>query len=826
MRFGIGNTQYAVRNWQVALCLAVYASVGLGLAVLLRGLRFDDPYITYRYAENLALGRGFVFNPGEATLITTAPLYAVILALARVLGADIPGASFVIGVVALVVAALALFMLGRRRERARAGFVAGLVLLLSPLAWLTVGFETPLFLAVALLALLAADVRRPVLAGLCASIALGLRGDGFVVLAVVALASLDIKDCRIQLPSLKSPAYAARLIARRLIAPATVVIVAVLVYAPLALWLTAQFGTPLPSTLQTKSAQAVSGLTGFYPNTNYVEGALLLARAYLAQSPLYALVLLAGLAGVARLIHALWRVQSCRGLFLAVLAWMAAHFAGYAVLGVAPYPWYYAPMLPGLACLVAMGFEWLRIPSPAKASPSSSGNSSAASRSLAYAVYLVPLALCLAPLIAGDVAMGNVLHGATPPPPSDVAAKVLPETKVDVYERVGRWLRDTTPADATVGVTELGVISYYSGRNTVDFLGLTQPNHLAAIRHGDFLQALIREQPDYVALTSVNAIYDVDPQHDAWFTALYTSVASFDDARFWGAPMTVWQRMQPRVPISVMLDATPRDLGDGWQVTSVMASAREVIAGEPLFLRLRLQAGPIAGAANEIRTLRVQPVLIAGGDGLPVVSRLIFTSRWRTGESDWLDVPVMPQPDPRPGGYVVTANWMDGTSGASLVKAGTLKVDLDIPAEPSAPVVDLSRGVGVELVAQPLSACLGAALPITVTWRGGSMADPGTGLAADYTAFVHVRDAANHTLAQADGPPRNSTYPTSVWSPGERIPDPHVLTLLADIAPGTYDLVVGLYDPVDNLRWPVDPSPPRTPDGGVRIAQVVVMRCR
>ena len=47
----------------------------------------------------------------------------------------------------------------------------------------------------------------------------------------------------------------------------------------------AQFGTPLPSTLQTKSAQAVSGLTGFYPNTGYVEGALLLARAYLAKYP-------------------------------------------------------------------------------------------------------------------------------------------------------------------------------------------------------------------------------------------------------------------------------------------------------------------------------------------------------------------------------------------------------------------------------------------------------------------------------------------------------------------------------------------------------------
>ena len=42
---------------------------------------FDDAYITYRYARNLAHGDGFVYNRGERVLGTTTPLYTILLAL-------------------------------------------------------------------------------------------------------------------------------------------------------------------------------------------------------------------------------------------------------------------------------------------------------------------------------------------------------------------------------------------------------------------------------------------------------------------------------------------------------------------------------------------------------------------------------------------------------------------------------------------------------------------------------------------------------------------------------------------------------------------------
>lgn len=770
------------------LGLGVYLLLGLALAWLMRGLRTDDPFITYRYVENLAAGQGFAFNPGERSLITTAPLYALLLALLRLAGADVPGASFVIGALSLVAGAGALFALGLRRGTARAGFIAGLGLLLFPLLWLAMGFETLLFAAAALLMALALDAGRFTLAGLLAGVAIGLRGDGLLLLALAI------------------PAAGFRCGRRSL---AALALAAALIYAPLALWLAAQFGSPVPTTLQTKAAQAASGLTGFYPHTTFAEGAVILVRAYFAQSPLFGLILPAALAGAIYWLAGLraearigWGARLGRALsgYGFVIAWMAAHLAGYSAIGVAPYAWYYAPLVPGLMALVGLGAEgFINFTARLRAAP----------QWLRGAVVVLPLC---GPMLIGDAAIVRVLSGAIPPPPAEIAAKVLPETKVDIYARAGRWLNANTPPTATVGMTELGVISYYARRRAVDFLGLTQPEHLDAIRRGDYAQALLREQPDYLALTGVNALYEFDPQKSDWFKAMYTPIASFDDPRFWGSPVTIWRRAGAPLAGVVILDEGAHDLGGGWQVTAISASARDVAGGQPVILRLQLQAGNAMGD----RDLRVQAVALDGADGLPVTSRVIHTDLWRAGEQAWVDFPFLPQPEPRAGGYAITAQW---AGGGPAVVAGKLKAPLNVSANSSAVIAPLSGGVGVELFPDALTLCWNAPTTITLHWRGGDLGP------ADYTAFVHLRDARDNTVVQADGPPRGGAYPTSLWASGEVIPDPHTFPADESAPPGQYVLVVGLYDPVDGARWPVDASPYRTPDGGVKIGEVEVREC-
>ncbi|HEY3343222.1 MAG TPA: hypothetical protein VGK81_14450, partial [Anaerolineae bacterium] len=232
----------------------------------------------------------------------------------------------------------------------------------------------------------------------------------------------------------------------------------------------------------------------------------------------------------------------------------------------------------------------------------------------------------------------------------------------------------------------------------------------------------------------------------------------------------------------------------------------------PLILRLQLKAGQGVGA----RTLRVQAVLIQGGDGLPVASRLIHTSQWQPGEMGWVDVPVMPQLSPAQGGYVVEVSWLEG---GPVVRAGNLKVPLMVQTLTGAQFAPLSQSVAVAVMPQPMNACLGASTPITLTWHGGVMD------LNSYTAFVQLRNGAT-VVASADSPPRQGTYPTTVWSSGEVIPDVHMLQVPANTPVGTYALVVGLYLPENNTRWPVDASGYRTSDGGVKIADVQVRQCQ
>jgi len=75
--------------------------------------------------------------------------------------------------------------------------------------------------------------------------------------------------------------------------------------------------------------------------------------------------------------------------------------------------------------------------------------------------------------------------------------------------------------------------------------------------------------------------------------------------------------------------------------------------------------------------------------------------------------------------------------------------------------------------------------------------------AADYTVFVHLRNAAGETVVQADGQPQTGAYPTAFWDAGETIADDHALLLPADLPGGDYTLAVGLYRLDTGERLPI-----------------------
>jgi hypothetical protein len=109
---GLASRVARCTSWpHVTLAAGLLGLAGaLLVANLIRfhGYTMDDAFMTYRYAEHLATGRGLVFNAGETPRSEgiTSPLWAGLLAIGHLLGADARLLSKVLGVLCAVLTCL------------------------------------------------------------------------------------------------------------------------------------------------------------------------------------------------------------------------------------------------------------------------------------------------------------------------------------------------------------------------------------------------------------------------------------------------------------------------------------------------------------------------------------------------------------------------------------------------------------------------------------------------------------------------------------------------------------------------------------------------
>jgi hypothetical protein len=122
------------------------------------------------------------------------------------------------------------------------------------------------------------------------------------------------------------------------------------------------------------------------------------------------------------------------------------------------------------------------------------------------------------------------------------------------------------------------------------------------------------------------------------------------------------------------------------------------------------------------------------------------------------------------------------------------------------------------LIGYDLPESIGAGQPITTTLYWESLAPDGR----DYTVFIHVYDEMGQLVAQADGAPQNGDNPTSLWSAGEMIEDPHHVKGPANVTAESYQVAVGLYDPYSGRRLAAYRSDgAQWPDGVVALGGIV-----
>jgi hypothetical protein len=183
--------------------------LALVLAARLLAIRavpiYDDAFITYRFAENLARGFGLVYQPGaewEPVLGTTAPAYAVWLAAWVRLGVPATTASLATNVLCDVVSAALILWALRARPLAAALAVLGFACMPELARISAGGMEAPALAAVALATALAFEGGRVRLAALGCVLAGALRPEAVLFASLLAIAAWRKRVARRFLPPL------------------------------------------------------------------------------------------------------------------------------------------------------------------------------------------------------------------------------------------------------------------------------------------------------------------------------------------------------------------------------------------------------------------------------------------------------------------------------------------------------------------------------------------------------------------------------------------------------------------------------------------------
>ncbi len=478
-----------VRLEGLAAVLGMLAWIGFGL---ITGIHLEDALITDRYAENLALGRGFAFNPGEPVLGTTTPLFTLVLAgLAALFGTEsIPALARAVLVVAGVgtVLATARALRALAVGEAAAAIAAFAVALHPDVLWTTAGgMETMVVLCGMATSLWALARAKATTAAVISGLLVLVRPDA-AVWAGLVLAALAVMRRRRVLWDVAAFA---------------------LVVAPWMVYATVTFGSPVPASVTAKSVLvgAPDALRLMRPTTlrtyaPWIAGWLPFPWAGAATLVPFAFGLGVVIVGWIRLVRsgvrpAAWVLAAFPPAFAAVL------YAGQAPRG---FPWYGLPATWALLALFAIGAEaaarWI-----ARRTPGGSWRIAQ----------------------AGGFAAAIVLIGAWG---AEVVRtvryeKTFQENETATRRAIGHWIDAHARPDASVAMEAIGYQGTYARRRVIDLAGLVTPEvtrfrRTSASNAEVYRRTFDAFRPDYIVLRS----FEVDHNRHRDGGPLFESAAA------------------------------------------------------------------------------------------------------------------------------------------------------------------------------------------------------------------------------------------------------------------------------------------------------------
>lgn len=711
----------------------VLAALFAGLTLLLFGQHADSSFITYRVARNLAAGHGLTLNADPRLLPdAVSPLYAALLAALSGLTPDFPFLGNLVGAISLALGAFALYAALYPVEKVAAGGAAALFLAL-PLLWHQLGLDAPFWLALCLLAVWT-----------------HLREWAIPTALLLAAATLTRPESAILVLILLAHAIAT---GRRFD------FVAAGLYGGIVALGMVVFGSLVDAGGALPGLPGVGGVIP-YPDTladSLPAGVFALAAGQLALSPLWTVAALLAIPGL---------LQLAETPLVPILGgWALLHVVILSVLGVAPTALHLVPLLPALATMIALGGAWLA------ARVDSSG---------------LRLAVAgIAALIVAGAAADSLIRLTLGTPQAASAYRLLiPQGVTQPYTDAGAWLAANTAPGAAVGASRIGMLGYLSDRPLIDASGMLQPEIAAARARQDGGWWLGELAPPTLALTA-SELADLpgyEAAADPWFRTVYTEAARFGPE---SDPLIVYTRAADPQPLSERLVGMVTFPGD-----LVLNSIATDFSLDPL-------------NATGLRRVRLEWLLNAPLDGPRYVSisvqhregayaalsgNAVNFNAWPTRQLLTTYHTVEVQPNLPSGVYDVNVGI--GPDATNLTWR-TLTI-AKVPFESEVYVGGLSGSRAdfgrIALQGYRLSRRPPAELEVLLLWEAVEAPR------VDYDVLIQVRAMGGAVVLQQTAEPSGGAYPTSVWSPGERVPDTYTLDITG-LAPGDYEVFAGVLDP-------------------------------
>ena len=395
--------------------LVVLCAGALAARIVVGAHITDDAYITMRYSRNLSAAGILSYNPPDAVLGTSSPLWTVVLAGGAVAGVAPERTAVVISSLADLTS-IALILTSPVGASLPA-IVAAATIAAWPayVIYGVSGMETSFYVTAIVSFVTAASRSRIVAAAIAASLASLARPDG-ALLVVLGMAWLWW---------LKSKADAL-----------TFGAVATLLCLPWTVYAFVRFGSVIPASVVAKSAARDPWTLSFENLYAYFF------------SGIYGWITILALLGFVTLIRsgaAFWRIWS---------VWAWSYLASMTIAnGFTHFPWYFVPVLPIYSAAATLGVQLLITRARSVTRIMDAPLTRAAFATLVVAV-----------LLSRMPALRNYLDSTA-------------SGRETVYASVATELAAIDP-HCTVAATEIGTIGYYYPGRVLDLVGLVSPEVL------------------------------------------------------------------------------------------------------------------------------------------------------------------------------------------------------------------------------------------------------------------------------------------------------------------------------------------------------------